>query len=214
MADTVRTGPLRVALTGGIATGKSYCLARFAELGAPTIDADALARQAVAPGTSGFEAIRSRFGAAIMTPEGGLDRNALGRLVFANADARAALEAIIHPTVYAAIERWLASLAQVGQSRFAIADIPLLYETNRDGDFDAVVVTTCSAEQQIERLMSRSGLTREEAMRRIAAQLPMHEKARRATYVIDTSGTFEETDAQVKDVSTRLAGPRAIASRP
>jgi dephospho-CoA kinase len=199
------SGLLRVGLTGGIATGKSYCLAKFAELGAATIDADALARQAVAPGTAGFEAVRSRFGAAVLTPEGGLDRNALGRLVFANADARRALEAIIHPTVYGAIDRWFASLANNGHATIAIADIPLLYETGHEADFDVVIVTTCSPDQQIARLMSRSSLTREDALRRIAAQMPLEAKAARATYSIDTSGTFEHTDRQVKEIWAGLA---------
>jgi dephospho-CoA kinase len=194
----VHTGPLRVALTGGIATGKSYCLAKFAELGAATIDSDALARQAVAPGTAGFDAVRSRFGSAILTPDGGLDRAALGRLVFSNADARRALEAIIHPTVYAAIDRWFASVSRTGQQKIAIADIPLLYETGRQSDFDAVIATTCPPDLQVDRLMSRSGLTRDEAILRIAAQMPAEEKAKRATRVIDTAGTFEDTDRHVR----------------
>jgi dephospho-CoA kinase len=200
----VRTGPLRVALTGGIATGKSYCLEKFAELGAATIDADTLARQAVAPGTAGFEAVRSRFGSAILTPDGGLDRNALGRLVFANTDALRALEAIIHPTVYAAIERWFASASLTGQRKIAIAAIPLLYETGRESDFDRVIATICAPDQQVDRLMLRSALTAEEAGRRIAAQMPAAEKAARAAYAIDTSGTFEHTDRQVEEIWARL----------
>lgn len=198
------SGLLRVGLTGGIATGKSYCLGKFAELGAATIDADSLARQAVAPGTAGFEAVRSRFGAVVLTPDGGLDRNALGRLVFSNTDARRALEAIVHPTVYAAIERWFTSVSRTGQHHVGIADIPLLYETGREADFDVVIVTTCSEVQQIDRLMSRSGLTRDEALRRIGAQMPAKEKAARATYSIDTSGSFEDTDRQVTDIWQRL----------
>lgn len=198
------THPLRVALTGGIATGKSYCLARFADAGAPILDADILARHAVAPGTAGFDAVRSRFGAAVVTAEGALDREALGRIVFADPAARRALEAIVHPAVYAAIGRWFDTLARSGQHRVAIADIPLLYETGHEGDFDAVVVASCPADQQIARLMARSGWPREDAARRIAAQWPVAEKARRADYVIDTSGSFEETDAQVRGVWRQL----------
>jgi dephospho-CoA kinase len=195
---------LRVALTGGIATGKSYCLARFAEAGAPTIDADLLARQAVAPGTAGFDAVRSRFGAAVVTADGALDREALGRIVFSDPDSRRALEAIVHPAVYAAIGRWFEALARGGQHRVAIADIPLLYETRHEGDFDAVVVASCSPDQQTDRLIARSKLSREDAARRIAAQLPVADKARRADYVIDTSGRFEDTDAQVREVWGQL----------
>jgi dephospho-CoA kinase len=196
--------PLRVALTGGIATGKSYCLARFATLGAPTIDADLLARQAVLPGTAGFDAIRSRFGTAVITPDGRLDREALGRLVFADAQARQALEAIVHPVVYAAVRRWFDTLGRSGQPAIGLADIPLLYETGHADEFDAVVAVVCRPDQQIARLMERSGLSQADADQRIAAQWPMADKARRADYVIDTSGTFEETDARVRDVWAQL----------
>jgi dephospho-CoA kinase len=196
--------PLRVALTGDIATGKSYCLARFATLGAPTIDADLLARQAVAPGTAGFEAIRARFGAAVLTPDGRLDREALARIVFADADARHALEAIVHPAVYAAVGRWFETVGRSGQAAIGIADVPLLYETGHASEFDAVIVAACPADQQLERLMARSGLSREAASQRIAAQWPMAEKTSRADYLIDTSGSFEQTDTQVRDVWERL----------
>jgi dephospho-CoA kinase len=195
---------IRVALTGGIASGKSYCLSRFVALGAATIDADVLARQAVATGTTGFDAVRARFGAAILTPEGGLDRDALARLIFSDPESRRALEAIVHPVVYAAIQRWMDSLRNNGQQVVAIADIPLLFETGRESDFDAVVVAVCRPEQQIERLALRSGLSRADAARRLDAQLPLAEKARRADYVIDTSGSFEETDAEVNRVWQEL----------
>jgi len=198
------SGPLRVALTGGIATGKSYCLDRFAAAGAATIDADVLARQAVAPGTLGFAAVRSRFGAAIITPGGQLDREALGRIVFSDPDARRALEAIIHPAVYAAISRWLEGLNGSTRSGVAIAGIPLLYETGRERDFDVVVVTICQPQQQIARLIARTGLSPEDAARRVEAQLPAAEKARLADHVIDTSGSFEETNAQVDAVWAKL----------
>src|SRR6187455_1923113 len=114
---------LRVALTGGIGTGKSYCLARFAALGVPTIDADLLARAAVAPGTSGLAAVAARFGTAVLGADGALDRPALGRIVFGDNKARAALEAILHPEVYRRIREWFANLP--AGTRLAMADIPL-----------------------------------------------------------------------------------------
>ena len=197
--------PLRVALTGGIATGKSYCLARFAEAGAPTIDADALARQAVSPGTSGFTAVVARFGEAVVAADGGLNREALGRIVFADAAARRALEAIIHPAVYAAIERWFDGLARTGRSAAAIADIPLLYETGREGDFDVVVVAACPRDAQLDRLITRNQLTPDDAARRIDSQMPIADKAARADYVIDTSGSFADTDRQVRQIWSRLS---------
>jgi dephospho-CoA kinase len=193
-----------VALTGGIGTGKTYCLGRFAALGAPTFDADGLARQAVAPGTGGFERLVARFGTAVLNPDGSLDRNALGTLVFADADARRALEGIIHPVVYAAIERWFDGLRRAGHATVAVADIPLLFETGRAQDFDAVVVASCPVELQRQRIIERNGLSPEEADRRIASQLPITEKVRRADYVIDTSGTTESTDRQVDEIWSKL----------
>ncbi len=193
-------GVLRVALTGGIATGKSYCLARFADLGAPTIDADVLARQAIAPGTAGFDAVISRFGTSVRTRDGGLDREALARVVFEDPAARRDLEAIVHPAVYAAITRWFASLSRpAGQVRTAIADIPLLYETRHEGDFDHVIVAACRPEQQLERLLAR-GMTEAAAQKRIGAQMPIDQKAQRANTIIDTSDSEAETNLQVVQI--------------
>lgn len=192
---------VRIALTGGIATGKSYCLSQFIALGAPTIDADALAHEVVAPGTPGFDAVRARFGASIVAANGDLDREALGRIVFSDAAARRALEAIIHPAVYAEIQRWFERLARDDAGgHFGIADIPLLYETGHDKDFDKVIVTSCAPEIQIQRLMARPGTTREDAERRLAAQWPVARKAALADYVIDTSGTHARTDEQVQEI--------------
>src|SRR3954463_6588912 len=121
---------LRIALTGGIATGKSYCLARFAGHGVPTIDADILARDAVAPGSAGLRAVVERFGAGVLAADGTLDRPALGRLVFADTKARAALEAIVHPEFYRRIRDWFPNVPS--QTRVAIADIPLVFETGHN----------------------------------------------------------------------------------
>jgi dephospho-CoA kinase len=197
---------VRVALTGGIATGKSYCLSKFAALGAPTIDADALARQAVAPGTAGFDAVRERFGEAVVAADGGLDREALARIVFSDANARRALEAIIHPAVYAAIQRWFEGLTPKGPRVVGIADIPLLYETGHEGDFDAVIVTSCPPNVQLERLMTRPGTTRDDAERRLAAQWPIASKTPLADYVIDTSGSHARTDEQIGEIWRSLSG--------
>ena len=195
---------LRVALTGGIGTGKSFCLARFAELGAPTIDADGLARQAVAPGTAGYDRVLARFGAAILKADGSLDRDALGRLVFSDIDARRALEGIVHPVVYAAIERWFEGHSRTGHVDVAIADIPLLFETHREDEFDKVVVASCPVALQKARVMERDGLSGAEADRRIASQMPIEEKAAKADLVIDTSGTFDETARQIREVWRKL----------
>jgi len=193
----------RVALTGGIATGKSFCLSRFAAFGVPTIDADQLAHAAIAPGSTGHDAVVERFGASVVGDAGAIDRAALGRIVFEDAKARRDLEAIVHPRVYRAISQWFADLGD-RREPLGIADIPLLFETGREIDYDAVVVTSCPREMQIERLMRRSGLSRADAERRVAAQLPIENKAAKADYVIDTSGTFEETETQIAKVLTEL----------
>ncbi len=193
---------LRVALTGGIATGKSYCLQRFAALGAETIDADALAREAVAPGSAGLRAVADRFGAAILTADGALDRAALGRLVFADTKARAALEAIVHPEVYRRIREWYSNLPAA--TAVAIADIPLVFETGHNHDFDQVIVAACAPEEQLRRVMARDGVSESGARARLAAQWPIGEKVARATYVIWTDRGFAETDGQVRSVYARL----------
>jgi dephospho-CoA kinase len=189
---------LRVALTGGIATGKSYCLARFAAKGVPTIDADILSREAVAPGTPGLASIAERFGTGVLTADGALDRPALGRIVFGDNKARAALEAIVHPDVYRRIREWFANLP--APTRIAIADIPLVFETGHNHDFDEVVVAACDPEEQVRRVMSRDNLTDAEARARIAAQWPIEEKVKRAHHVIWTDHGFAETDRQVAGI--------------
>lgn len=197
---------LRVALTGGIATGKSHCLRRFAELGAPTIDADTLAKQAVEPGTDGYRAVVQRFGAGVLAADGTLDRAALGNLVFGDDKARHALEAIIHPTVRKSIDRWFESLHGQPGVRAGIADIPLLFETGRDKDFDVVVVAACAPATQKARLIGRDGFSEEQADQRIRAQMPIDDKARRARYVISTEGTIADTDRQVAQVWSEISG--------
>jgi dephospho-CoA kinase len=194
----------RIALTGGIATGKSYVRSRFEALGVPTIDSDVLARAAVAPGSEGLKAVVTRFGPGVLDAQGALDRARLARIVFGDRAARRDLEAIIHPDVRHATERWFASL-DAACHPLAIADIPLLYEVGREGDFDAVIVAATDPETQLRRVMKRNNLSEEEARQRIAAQLPIDTKVRRADYVIRTEGTFEETDRQVREVFERLS---------
>ncbi len=222
---------LRVALTGGIASGKSYVLGRLAEAHVPTIDADALVHHALAAGSPAVPRIAARFGRKVLARDGSIDRRALGRLVFANERLRGDLEALLHPDVFRRIDEWFTSLtapsrgvgAAGGADRtdaatarganghapsapapFAVADIPLLFETHHEGLFDRVIVTICSAEKQVERMMDRNGMTREEALGRLQAQWPIEDKARLAHYVIDTNGSFEETDVQVAHVLAEL----------
>lgn len=193
---------IRAALTGGIATGKSYCLARFTALGVPVIDADILAREAVAPGSAGLRAVTERFGARVLSADGTLDRHALGAIVFADRSARSALEAIIHPEVRRRIREWFGQVPL--STPVAIADIPLLFETGQEHDFDRVIVAACDPAVQVRRVIARDGLSEEDARKRVAAQWPIGEKVARADYVIRTDGTFSETDAQIAAVLEAL----------
>jgi dephospho-CoA kinase len=191
---------LKVALTGGIATGKSYVLLKLRERGIPTIDADDIVHAAFEPNTPTTKNVVLEFGHAALQSDGSVDRAVLASKVFADAEARLRLEAIVHPVVYEEMRKWFDSV----DGWVAVASIPLLFETNRESDFDAVVVTACTADQQLQRIIER-GLSEEEGRRRMAAQIPTEEKARRADYVIWTSGTMRETDAQVDELLIKLA---------
>jgi dephospho-CoA kinase len=193
---------VRVALTGGIASGKSHVLAAFAARKVPTIDADLLSHAVVAAGTPAAQAIERRFGPDVVGADGEIDRRKLGTVVFSDASARRDLEAIVHPAVYSAIRRWFEMLP--ANTPLAVADIPLLYETGHEADFDVVVVAACEPEEQIRRVMSRDGLTEPEARSRVAAQLPIAEKVDRAAYVVWTTGTHEATSKRVEEVAEQM----------
>ena len=197
----------RIALTGGIATGKSHVLAQFTRAGVPTLDTDDLAHAAVAVGTAGLSEVVARFGPSVLRPDGELDRRAIASIVFSDPRARHDLEAIVLPRVREATEQWLAAM-EAQQHPFVVVAVPLLFEVGRDKDFDAVVVTTCAPDAQHARLMARSSISATEAQQRIDAQLPQDYKVSRADYVIDTNGSIEDTDAQVAALLRRLAtGP-------
>ena len=193
---------LKVALTGGIATGKSHVLERLRRLGVQCLDADVLAHGVMAPGTEASRAIAARFGDGVLDADGGVDRSVLGPIVFVDAAARRDLEAIVHPAVYRAIEAGLRGFERLG-ARLAVVDIPLLYETGRASDFDRVIVTLCPPEAQLARLVAR-GLDERAARERLAAQAPTAEKAARADFVIHTDGTLADTDRQVDRVLQQL----------
>jgi dephospho-CoA kinase len=192
----------KVALTGGIATGKSFVVQTLRERGVPCLDADDLAHGVMQAGTEATAAIAERFGRAVIAPDGEVDRKALGAIVFADAAARRDLEAIVHPAVRRAIQSGIRGFELLGE-RLVVIDIPLLYETERAKDYDAVIVTVCAPDTQLARLRGR-GLSDEAARLRLAAQLPAEEKAARGDFVIRTDGTFEETRAQVEAVLAKL----------
>jgi dephospho-CoA kinase len=195
----------KIALTGGLATGKSYVLDRFRRRGIPCLDADALAHGVMAPGTEATIAIAERFGAGVLADDGSVDRRTLGPLVFANDYARRDLEALVHPAVYRAITAGLRGFELIGGSPFAVVDVPLLFETGRQADFDRVIVTECPPDVQLQRLRGR-GLSDVEAQQRIAAQLPNEEKSSRADFVIQTDCSFEDTERQIATIIEALRG--------
>lgn len=196
---------LRVALTGGIATGKSHVLDWFRRRGIPVLDADVLAHGVTAPGTEASAAIAVRFGPEVIAADGSVDRRKLGAIVFDNPQARQDLEALVHPAVYRAIAAGLRAFELVGGTVMAVVDVPLLYETGHAGDFDKVIVTFSPPALQRRRLLER-GLTEIESDARIAAQWPTDRKASRADFVVRTDGTFEDTDRQLEEIFGKLTG--------
>jgi len=199
----------KIALTGGIATGKSYVAKKLHEAGVPLVDADVLAREVVAPGTAGLSAVRRRFGPDAVRRDGSMDRVRIAQIVFKDKRARLDLEAIIHPAVQKAVNEFFDALPK--RTPFAIADIPLLYETSREKQFDAVIVVACPREMQLQRVMERNNLSKEDAERRLAAQLPIDKKVEKATYVIKTDGTFDQTDEQVAALIEKLRDGKSRA---
>jgi dephospho-CoA kinase len=194
---------LRVALTGGIATGKSYVRARVAARGVPTVDADALVHELLAAGTESAAEVVRRFGEGVRGDDGAVDRHALAAVVFEDAAARRDLEAILHPRVYARIEQWASRQLRAG-APWILADIPLVFETGHERAFDRVIATVCAPDEQVRRIMARDGSDEAAARARLAAQWPAAVKAARASDVIDTGGTVEETEAQVDAICRKM----------
>jgi len=193
---------LRIGLTGGIASGKSTVADLLADCGAVIIDSDLLAREVVEPGTDGLARIVGRFGDQVIA-DGRLDRAALGRIVFADPQARRDLEAIIHP----AVRRRAAELeAAAGPDAVVVQMIPLLVETRQQNSFDAVIVVDVPEQVQRDRLMARNGLSEQEADARIAAQATREQRLAAATVVIDNSGDLADLARRVREVYRELTG--------
>ena len=192
---------MRVGLTGGVGSGKSTVSALLADLGAVVIDADLLAREVVARGTRGLAAVVEAFGEHLLTDDGDLDRQAMGALVFADEEQRRRLEAIVHPLVF---ERYAALEEQADPDDVVVHDIPLLAESGRGDDFDAVVVVDVPDEVRIERMVRDRGWTREEAEARIAAQATREDRLAIATHVLDNSGSRDDLRTRVEALHAEL----------
>lgn len=198
-----------IGLTGGIAAGKSAVAGRLAALGAVVIDADLLAREAVAPGSPGLAAIRARFGDAVLAPDGSLDRPALGARVFSDPEARASLNAIVHPAVQRLYRERLAQISTDDPDAIVVYDVPLLVEARSADEFSVVVVAHAPADVRVERLVALRGMDRASARDRVAAQASDEERLAAADVVIDTSGTMAHTLEQVDALWERLVAERA-----
>lgn len=197
-----------IALTGGIASGKSTISSRLSQLGASVVDADLLSREAVDAGSPGLAAIAERFGSDVIAADGSLDRAALGSIVFADEAARNDLNAIVHPEVRRLAAERLATIARSDPDAIAVYDVPLLVETGVDHDFDLVVVADADAEIRTQRLISLRNLDPVEARRRVVAQASDEERRRIADVLIDTTGSLEETEAQVDSLWADLVAGR------
>jgi dephospho-CoA kinase len=192
---------LRVGLTGGIGAGKSEVSARLAAQGAVVIDADAIAREVVEPGTEGLAEVVEAFGPEVLLPDGTLDRPRLGEIVFADPELRGKLNEIIHPRVgarMAELER------EAGPASIVVHDVPLIAESGRTDAYDLVVVVDVPPRVQLDRLVRRRGMTREQAEARMAAQASREQRLAIADIVIDNSGSLAELDRQVGDLWSEL----------
>jgi dephospho-CoA kinase len=195
---------LKVGLTGSIAVGKSYVVSVLAELGCVTFDADKVAHSVMEPGRPAYEDIVREFGEGVLAPDGSIDRQKLGAVVFADEARRIRLNEIVHPRVIEEQNGLLGEAEARDPGGIAVIDAALMIESGGYNRFHKLIVVHCDRETQIERLMRRNQITREDAERRVAAQMSSEEKLRYADYAIETSGTFEDTRQRVLEVYEEL----------
>jgi len=195
---------LRVGLTGSIGVGKSFVASVFVELGCHVLDADQTAREVVMPGTDGLKALTNAFGEEILNTDGTLDRKQLGTLIFADPNQRQRLNNILHPFIIARQDEILNAWEAEDPDGIGIVDAALMIESGGYKRFDKLIVVHCRPEVQLERLMLRDKLSRDEALRRINSQMPQEEKQKFADYLIDTSDGYESTRAQTEAVNQKL----------
>lgn len=190
---------MNLGLTGGIACGKSTIADLLVRRGAILIDADQLAREVVEPGSPVLEEVARHFGQAVLKEDGSLDRKRMGEIIFANPGLRKRLEEVLHPPIRRLIQERMAKAEHSHPGRLVVVDIPLLYESGMKDLVSEVMVVYIPKELQLERLMKRDSLTREQVEQRLSAQMPIEEKKGLADFVIDNSGTIEQTERQIDE---------------
>jgi len=195
---------LRVGLTGSIGVGKSFAASVFVELGCHVLDADQTAREVVMPGTPGLKALTEAFGDEILSTDGTLDRKRLGALIFADQSQRQRLNHILHPFIIARQDEIMNAWEAEDPDGIGIIDAALMIESGGYKRFDKLIVVHCRPEVQLERLMLRDKLSRDEALRRINSQMPQEEKQKFADYLIDTSDGFELTRSRSVEIYNKL----------
>jgi dephospho-CoA kinase len=195
---------LKVGLTGGLACGKSFVGQAFADLGCHLLQADQLGHEVLAPGGEAYGPVVRAFGTGILIGGEEIDRRALAGQVFGNPERLAVLNSLVHPPVQRREEEWLAGVAAVDPLGIAVVEAAILIETGSYKRFDKLIVVACDEEQQVQRAMKRDGLGRDEVMARLSRQMPLAEKLKFADFVINTSGTKEETLRQVRTVYETL----------
>jgi dephospho-CoA kinase len=195
---------LKVGLTGGLATGKSYAGQALAGLGCHLINADDLGREVMQPGGEAFDAIVREFGAGILAPGGSIDRKRLAAEVFGRPERLAALNRLVHPLVIRRENELMGQIAARDPGAIVVVEAAVMIEAGSHKRFDKLILVVCSEQQQVERAMRRGGLSREEALARIRRQMPLEEKRKFADYVIDTSGAPEDTVRQSREVYNSL----------
>jgi dephospho-CoA kinase len=191
---------LRVGLTGGLASGKSFVGRALADLGCYLIEADKLGHEVMAPGGEAYEAIVEEFGPNILDAEGWISRRRLSGIVWGHPERLEKLSSLVHPPVQAREEQRMAEIARADPRAIAVVEAAILVETGRYKSFDKLIVVTCTPEQQMERALERGSYNKEEILARLSSQLPLNEKLRVADYVIDASGLKENTLEQVRKV--------------
>lgn len=195
---------INVGLTGGIATGKSLVSNFFKELGAYIIDYDVVSHEVIEPQKSAWKRIVDQFGEDILSNEMTIDREKLGKIVFDDSKKRKKLEEIVHPAIFIEVRRRINSIKKANPNAVIIQDIPLLFEVNLDKTVDKIIVVFTSRDKQIERLIKRDDFDEDHAIKRIASQMPLDEKVKRADFTISNDGSIKETKRQVEEVFRML----------